>query len=226
MGRPRKITDFNGESPEVDQETRQRIIKAAEELFVSKGYKGVSMKEVALAAKVTAAALYYYFPAGKEDLFLDVIKTMFEEWAAGVTHAVAGGQDVRERLKLLTIYFMNNPHGSFPMLMRDVTHYIEDEDKKREMWKNYIMSYQQAVSQIFQQAIEDGEVGQSIPANLITMLYQGMTISVLNNPRMVSWRTDPLEAERLSQIIVSVLLDGIGVRESVPKNEQSILPGC
>ena len=45
-------------SSPVDQETRRKILTKAAELFLAKGYKGVSMKEIAEAVEVTSAALY------------------------------------------------------------------------------------------------------------------------------------------------------------------------
>ena len=40
-----------------DHETRRQVLEAAQQLFLAKGYKGVSMKEVAEVVQVTSAAL-------------------------------------------------------------------------------------------------------------------------------------------------------------------------
>ena len=69
-------------SSPVDQETRRQILTNAAELFLAKGYKGVSMKELAQAVQVTSAALYYHFPKGKEDLFTKMIQTVFVDEAS------------------------------------------------------------------------------------------------------------------------------------------------
>src|SRR5579884_3056229 len=72
-----------------DQETRQRILKAAERLFLERGFKGVSMKDIAEEVHVTSAALYYHFPEGKQELFLDMVKMLFEEWYANTKRIIA-----------------------------------------------------------------------------------------------------------------------------------------
>lgn len=41
---------------------RERILKAARELFVSRGYDAVTMREIADRVGYTATALYYHFP--------------------------------------------------------------------------------------------------------------------------------------------------------------------
>src|SRR5947199_9530180 len=97
-------------SPSVDQETRRQILTKAAELFLAKGYKGVSMKEIAEAVQVTAAALYYHFPKGKEDLFTKMIQTLFlEEGIAGIDQTLGTMSDLREGLNVLTTSLLTLP---------------------------------------------------------------------------------------------------------------------
>ncbi|MBM9578122.1 TetR/AcrR family transcriptional regulator [Leptospira sp. 201903070] len=57
------------------QETglRDTIIGVASQLFMNRGYNAVSIKHIAEAAHCTTAALYYYFPEGKEAILKDVL---------------------------------------------------------------------------------------------------------------------------------------------------------
>ena len=119
----------------IDRETWRQILKAAEELFLAKGYKGVSMKEVADVVQVTPAALYYHFPQGKEDLFMSVIQAMFEEWSAGISRAIAPAHSIRERLNLLTSYLLTLPVDHFPVLIQDAKEQIKDREKQRAIFR-------------------------------------------------------------------------------------------
>src|SRR5213595_1054151 len=102
MEQPVKPEVEHASSP-VDQETRRKILTKAAKLFLTKGYKGVSMKELAQAVEVTSAALYYHFPKGKEDLFTKMIQTVFvDEGVAGIDQAMGTTQGLRDRLTLLT----------------------------------------------------------------------------------------------------------------------------
>ena len=49
------------------------IIEAATRLFLSKGFSGVSMEEIAKGSSVAKQTLYSYFK-GKDDLFRAIIK--------------------------------------------------------------------------------------------------------------------------------------------------------
>src|SRR5438045_9716564 len=106
MIQPMKHQRVGPASP-LDQGTWQQILTAAKGLFFAKGYKGVSMKEIADAVQVTSAALYYHFPKGKEDLFTKMIQTLFvEEGVAGIDQVLGTTQDLRKRLDLLTAFLL------------------------------------------------------------------------------------------------------------------------
>lgn len=56
-----------------DNETRQRIVQAARELFVQGGHHGVNMRELADKAGVNKGLLHYYFKS-KEAIFQEVFQ--------------------------------------------------------------------------------------------------------------------------------------------------------
>src|SRR6266568_3118747 len=124
---------LDGSSSHFDQETWRQILTAAKELFFAKGYKGVSMKEIADAVQVTPAALYYHFPKGKEDLFTKMIQTLFvEEGVAGLDQVLETTPDLRERLNLFTAFLLMIPiDEQLTMLLRDAREHIKDPESQR-----------------------------------------------------------------------------------------------
>jgi AcrR family transcriptional regulator len=54
-------------------ETKEKVFKAAAELFSTQGYYNVSVREICEAANVTKPVLYYYFK-DKEDVLAELIK--------------------------------------------------------------------------------------------------------------------------------------------------------
>src|SRR5258706_12854866 len=93
-----KISADEGKHMERDQETRRRILTAAEQLFLARGFKGVSMKDIADEVDVTTAALYYYFPEGKQELFLSMIQHAIEDWGEQPFHEVNQLKGLRQQL--------------------------------------------------------------------------------------------------------------------------------
>jgi TetR/AcrR family transcriptional regulator, regulator of cefoperazone and chloramphenicol sensitivity len=56
--------------------SKERLLKAATELFARRGFDGVSIRELAEAANVNVAAVHYHF-GGKTELYRAVIEAVF-----------------------------------------------------------------------------------------------------------------------------------------------------
>lgn len=195
---------------DIDRETWRQILKVAEGLFLAKGYKGVSMKEVADAVHVTPAALYYHFPQGKEDLFLSMIQIMFEQWTAGIGRSIAPARDLRERLQLLTLYLLTLPVDHFPMLMQDAREQIKDREKQQAIFLQLRGAFLEHITGVFQQALDEGEITVDIPANLLANMYQGMVIGSVQYMHFATKDAERMEVTHVALRLVSTLLDGIG----------------
>ncbi|MES9843584.1 MAG: TetR/AcrR family transcriptional regulator [Candidatus Sedimenticola sp. 6PFRAG5] len=67
-------------NPAID--TRTRILATARELFHSRSYADVGIKEICDIAKVQKGSFYHFFPS-KQDLAMAVIDDMADDWAHG-----------------------------------------------------------------------------------------------------------------------------------------------
>jgi AcrR family transcriptional regulator len=81
---------------------RARIIAAALELFGARGFSDVSMADVARAAGVTKAALYYHF-TDKADLYTTVALQRIASIHQAMDEASRGGGTLEERLLRLAV---------------------------------------------------------------------------------------------------------------------------
>lgn len=189
-------------SSHIDRETWRQILTAAKELFLAKGYKGVSMKEIADAVQVTSAALYYHFPKGKEDLFTKMIQTLFvEEGAARIDQVLASARNLRERLELLTAFLPTLPIDErFTMLLRDAREYIKDRESQ-EIILSLRDRLKQQIMGLFQAAQDAREIRADISVDLLVSLYMGMLRESKN-----------IQGSRQISCLVTVLLDGIATR--------------
>lgn len=64
---------------EVKMNTKQKIVFESLKLFSSKGYDGVSMREIAAAVGIKGASLYNHFK-GKEDIFNAIFSEMIKQY--------------------------------------------------------------------------------------------------------------------------------------------------
>ncbi len=192
-----------GPASSLEQGTCQQILIAAKDLFFAKGYKGVSMKEIADAVQVMPSALYYHFPKGKEDLFTKMIQTLFvDEGVAGIEQAMRTTRTLRERLTLLTSSLLTLPIDEpFTMLLRDAREHIKGPENQR-----IILSLRDRIKQqvmdLFQAARDAGEIRTDIPVDMLVSLYMGMLRESKN-----------IQGLHQASQLVTVLLDGIASPE-------------
>jgi AcrR family transcriptional regulator len=59
--------------------SKEAVLDAAEQLFAARGYTSVTLKHVADKLGIKQASLYYHFPLGKEDLYVEVMLRHLEQ---------------------------------------------------------------------------------------------------------------------------------------------------
>ena len=108
-----------------EDETRALIMRAASELFWSRGYAAVSVGEIAAAVGLTKASLYYNF-SGKDAIYAAVMGDTLERIAAAIRQIARTPLTLRERLRLLAHGFLANapPDSNHDAMMRDVDQHL------------------------------------------------------------------------------------------------------
>src|SRR5258708_30624289 len=80
-----------------DLSTARRIVATAEGIFAEQGLAGARMDEIARAAKVNKALLYYYFRS-KEELHRFVLEALLSQFRTSVGETGANAPSPRKRL--------------------------------------------------------------------------------------------------------------------------------
>jgi AcrR family transcriptional regulator len=114
------------------EDTRMKILVAAEKLFSTKGYDGVPTKEIAIEAGITEMTLYNHFPK-KELLYKSVVKERYIKTEINSVFANLTYNDLENDLKTIS----NNLIGSFiknksilMMRLKEQKNFLEDKDFK------------------------------------------------------------------------------------------------
>src|ERR1700691_5951840 len=102
-----------------DLTTAQRIEAAAASMFAEQGLAGARMDEIARAAKVNKALLYYYFRS-KEELHRFVLKTLLSQLRARVWEENNASLPARRRLAAVIDNFFEfiRRHPNYPRVMQ------------------------------------------------------------------------------------------------------------
>jgi AcrR family transcriptional regulator len=90
-----------------DLTTAQRIVAAAASKFAEQGLAGARMDEIARAAKVNKALLYYYFRS-KEELHRFVLETLLSQLRARVWEESDSAPPAGKRLAAVIDHFLSS----------------------------------------------------------------------------------------------------------------------
>ena len=93
LGRPRQN--------DKTKPTQEVVLLTATQLFIKKGYKNISMDDVARACNVTKATIYYYFPT-KGDLYASSLIGMMERIRLHIERILTVQKPFKERLEQLS----------------------------------------------------------------------------------------------------------------------------
>ncbi len=96
VGSQQKVRRKLGRPADTDSsDTRDRIVRCAQEVFAAEGFEGTTNKDIAARAEISSAALYHYFPS-KSDMYIAVCESITDVFV-GVFHRAKESSPVLER---------------------------------------------------------------------------------------------------------------------------------
>ena len=81
-------------------DTRDRIVRCAQEVFAAEGFEGTTNKDIAARAGVSSTALYHYFPS-KADLYVAVCESITHVFVDVFNKATSSATTLERRLTAL-----------------------------------------------------------------------------------------------------------------------------
>ncbi len=87
------------------QERIDRILAAAGELFLEKGYTSTTMRDICQAAQLSTGAVYFYFK-GKDAIYTGICEESFRVLLDLFKASLEGVDDPLERLEALTLAYV------------------------------------------------------------------------------------------------------------------------
>jgi AcrR family transcriptional regulator len=194
-------------------ETRDKILDAARELFVTEGYEGVSMRKVAERIEYSPTAIYVYF-ADKNELFRELCHQDYAR-LADIFRSSAMSSDPIERIRQIGVIYADfgaryPNHYRFMFMTPHPPHEFDDEDRElrgnpeKDAYAFLKWAVQQAIDAgCFREGLRDAELlSQTLWAAVHGVI--SLQIAKCNDP-WVEWRPMTTRAE----MIVDVALRGL-----------------
>lgn len=182
---------------------RERILQVARAAFVERGYADVSMQEIAAAAKLTKAAIYYHF-RDKQELLEAVVIAEMAQLIHGVGEQLAAGPPLRAQLERISAFALGADRGDRTRLITDAKRICGDE--RVHTLRAQIDTPYGLLRDAFASAQERGEIG---PGNLDLMvtLFINMIEGQVKGSGMAP--VIDLPPDELARAIVGLFMDGI-----------------
>ena len=189
------------------EQTRERIVQAAQRLFAARGFDGATTASIASAAGVAEKTLFKYFPS-KKDLLVDsvypallsVLQLPTQDRPAP-SLAAALQAVVQDRLN-----FAQAHPDLFRLLVQELLLRDDFRSSMQARWQTVIYP---ALQTLLQAAQARGEL-RALPAPGVVRALVGATVAQACIA-VVFAPPEPQDTEATAREIVDVLLRGIGM---------------
>ncbi len=190
------------------EQTRQRIIKAATQLFARKGFYGTSIAHLAQAVGLTKGALYHHFES-KDALFFAVIASVRDDWNREVALDVVQGEDAITRLSILLDEHTRllNENDMLCLVLSSLMTEMEDANPEyaaviQEMYAELIGF----IERIIQKGQASGEIRSDLDARLSAFSIVGVLRGIGCYPVLGQMGANRVA---MTEILKQMLFEGI-----------------
>ena len=184
---------------------KQYILETARKVFVEKGYKNVTMKDIVEACDISRGGLYLYF-GSTEELLLEVLQKDAEEiddvFSEGITEEDSAADILTLFLKEQKKELLRKKNN---LTMAVYEYAFENKEKKDQMLRRQFEAGVRVLEKLIESGIASGEFYCENPkgaANNIMYVLEGMKI---NSQTMGI--TEAMVDEQLLYIMAGLLID-------------------
>jgi AcrR family transcriptional regulator len=136
-------------------ETRERLLRAAADMFAERGYDGTRVADIAAAAGVSNGALYAHF-ASKADLMVDALRTHGRRMLAEL-FAADPDRSVTDLLLVIGRWLTRRRDASSYLIVEALVAARRDEDVAGPM-RDYVGERADWLAELMRIAQHDGEI--------------------------------------------------------------------
>ncbi|MBN1429003.1 MAG: TetR/AcrR family transcriptional regulator [Anaerolineae bacterium] len=188
------------------EETRSRILQAAEECFAQDGYDKTSVAAICQCAGVSKGAFYHHFTT-KHEIFM----ALLNRWLGGLDEQLISSQSIqatipetlREMAGLVGGVFQA-AENRFPLFLEFWSQSVRDP----EVWDITVapmQHYRDFFTGMIERGIEEGSIEPGDPqttARVVVSLVMGLLVQGMLDPQGADW-------EQVAREGIRVLLEGM-----------------
>lgn len=199
-------TDSGAGSQEAS-DAKQRVLDVAEALFMRQGYAAITLRDIADSLGMRQASLYYHFPKGKEQLYVEMAERFFGRNRQGLEDAIhATPPDVAAQLHAAADWFATQPPMNLSSMMHADMPALQAENAAHLGRAAYDAMFV-PLRTIFIQGATRGETRAVNPD-----VMAGSFLAILDGIQFSGQRPDTPSRASMLDDVISVMLDGLRKR--------------
>ncbi|NLI12424.1 TetR/AcrR family transcriptional regulator [Pelotomaculum propionicicum] len=160
----------------MEDNSRARIVAETMKLFNYRGYKSVTMREIANHLGISSRTLYNLFPS-KEDIAEEVISLLSQNVNEGILQVRNSKSDPVSKLRQVIYLVKNELIAINPLLIRDISLYVPNLNQR-------ILNRRDEFVQLIEDYIKQGQaaglIKKEINPELAAHTYIGMLRALIN----------------------------------------------
>jgi AcrR family transcriptional regulator len=187
--------------------SREKILDIAEHLFLEKGFRGVRLKSVADRVGIKQASLYYHFPEGKRQLYVEVMRRSFARKRAGLqTEIGRAGDWWRDQLQGAAGWLLSQTLYDYRRMVRSDLPEIAQAEADMLAFEAYAALHQ-PLEEIFLRGAE--QEGLLLPG---PGMMSGAFIAIIDGIQTIPERSVSTSRFDLANAMIDVLVNGLRPR--------------
>lgn len=201
---------------EAGLDTKQKLLKAAAEVFSEKGFGGATVKEICDRANANISLISYHFQ-GKEGLFCSVLEEFGKERLRDAERILTppdSVEDFRAKLRLWMQQFLQchvDEDNVCSILHREN---VMDHDFMRDIFQNTFLKAFESVVKFFEHAKKKGIARKEVdPIAAATLLFGSLIHVGRNQKAQKAWMNTSIADEKyrnhITDQILDILLNGV-----------------
>lgn len=190
------------------QQREAEILKAAQYVFLEKGFERAAVSEIAARVGVVEGLIFRYFPT-KRDLLNEVLRTLYEPLISDVGEGFARIKGFRGRLRFIVWRHLRfyTENAEFARL---ILHEVRTSpDYSSSVLHGLNVRYTSFLLQTLEHAITDGEIAETVDCILFRAIVYG-GIEHLMWPVLYGDRK--VDVEHLADLYTDQILTGLPMK--------------
>lgn len=185
-------------------EARERVLDAAEGLFMERGYAAIKLKHISAKLGIKESSLYYHFPGGKETMYIEVMHRNLRRHQEGIERAIQQAGDAWVEQLQAVAYWLLSQSPLDVMRMHNSDLPAIDTKSATELEDASYVALNLPIKQILERAVESGEA-----AATDNDLLAGIFISMISAVHVIKPAWNPRTKHEMADVLVDTWVNGL-----------------